>query len=261
MNRKMALLVWAIGVIPVAFSFEKRTVLFLKYIYYIIILTILFVSFASCKSADNVSNIPSSEAYSYIPSELPAAAETEPAVTEPYSEITTLPEETTTVVPVTTQPATTEPVVTMSPVSTTAAPETTSAPAAALPPETTTAESTTVDLTIELPEANGDMQVDTLPSNKFISAVKQSKNVDASLLAAVYSVPASGQNYVFEFYDAEGRSRDDLRRVYLLDDDCRITSVAAAKASEKVNVSSTENWFCFNVLIKGVIFDAIAEDL
>ena len=120
---------------------------------------------------------------------------------------------------------------------------------------------TTVDLSVELPEANGTMEVDTDASNKFIRKVVLMKKVDASLLAAVYSVPASGQNYVLEFNNASDRTKDDLRRVYLLDDSCNITSIAAANPSEKSNVTSTENWFCFNVLIKEVIFDAIADQL
>ena len=126
---------------------------------------------------------------------------------------------------------------------------------------TTVQEDTTVDLSVELPDANGKIYVDTSASNKFTATVANERKVDTELLAAVYSVPASGQNYVLEFYSGKEHTADNLRRVYLLDDNCKITSVAAAKSSEKENISSTENWFCFNVLIKGVIFDAVAEDL
>ncbi len=222
---------------------------------------------AACEKEKEPGVTSYSEEYVYVPSAVPVIEETEPVTTEPYTELTTFPPESytditaaTTTEPSTTQPAPTEPLTTI-PV--TAAPETTTAPVTSAPDTTapTAAESTTVDLTIELPEANGTMEVDTSPDNKFIAAVASQKKTDTSLLAAVYSVPESGQNYVFEFYDADGRTKDDLRRVYLMDDACHITGVAAAKSSEKVNVSSTENWFCFNVLIKGVIFDAIAEDL
>ena len=234
---------------------------------FIILSLIICVLFAACKNEKDADVTSYSEEYVYVPSTLPVLAETESVTTEPYTELTTLPAESytditaaTTTEPSTTQPAATEPLTTI-PV--TAAPETTTAPVTSAPDTTapTAAESTTVDLTIELPEANGTMEVVTSPDNKFIAAVASQKKTDTSLLAAVYSVPESGQNYVFEFYDADGRTKDDLRRVYLMDDACHITGVAAAKSSEKVNVSSTENWFCFNVLIKGVIFDAIAEDL
>lgn len=137
----------------------------------------------------------------------------------------------------------------------------TSAPAQTTEAAKPSEESTTVNLGVELPQANGTMQVDNSSSNKFISAVVKKRSIDASLLAAVYSVPESGQNYVLEFNDRSARSKNDLRRVYLLNDACEIVSVAAAKVSEKENISSTENWFCFNVLIKGVIFDAIANGL
>lgn len=237
---------------------------------YIIILTIILICFAACgKGEENRPDL-SSEEYVYVPSTAPAVMQTEPYTTLPYTEPSSIEEENSSAL---SSEPTTQPTVT-APVS-----ETTSAPAAetvpsttapvpsqppvsqTVPSETQTSELTTVSLDIELPDANGTMVVDTSPGNKFIAAVTGSGKTDASLLAAVYAVPESGQNYVFEFYDSAGRSKDDLRRVYLMDAAGNITSVAAAKASEKVNISSTENWFCFNVLIKGVIFDAIAEDL
>lgn len=127
-------------------------------------------------------------------------------------------------------------------------------------PDTTAKPSEEVTLNISMPEPNGTMVVDTSAENKFVSAVSSSENLDTELLAAVYSVPESGQNYVFEFYSAEGRTKDDLRRVYLLDAAGNVQSVAAVKAAEKRNISSTENWFCINVLIKGVIFPAVEKD-
>ncbi len=112
-----------------------------------------------------------------------------------------------------------------------------------------------------MPEKNGMMVVDISSSNKFIKIVKNKKDVDAELLAAVFSVPDSGQNYVFEFYDENGRDADDIRRVYLIDTKGKITGVAAVNASEKENISSIENWFCMNVLIKELVYPAISKDL
>lgn len=120
--------------------------------------------------------------------------------------------------------------------------------------------STNVDLSIELPSANGKMEVDTSRGNKFTVIVSDERKIDAAYLVAVYSVPDSGQNYVFEFSSKTGRSADDLRRVYLIDANGKITGVAAKNASEKENVSSVENWFCMNVLIKKLIFPAVENE-
>ena len=116
-----------------------------------------------------------------------------------------------------------------------------------------------VDLSIQLPEPNGEMVVSRDPSNALIRTVHDARGVDSSLLVAVYSVPASGQNYVFEFTSAGKRTENDLRRVYLLDDNGKIVSVAAASNGERENLSVTENWFDFTVLIKGVIFPAVKD--
>ena len=118
-----------------------------------------------------------------------------------------------------------------------------------------------VDLSIELPEANGKMEVSTKASNRFIAAVHAERGISVSLLAAVYSVPESGQNYVLEFTSETDRSVQALRRVYLLNKDGAVTSVAAADANERENVSVTENWFCMNVLIKGMILPAVQDEL
>lgn len=115
-----------------------------------------------------------------------------------------------------------------------------------------------VDLSIAMPDANGKMQVDNSAENRFIAKVSKERGIDASLLAAVYSVPESGQNYVFEFTSASGRDVQNIRRVFLLDAAANITSVAAVNTSEREGISSTENWFCMNVLIKKVVFPAIS---
>ena len=124
----------------------------------------------------------------------------------------------------------------------------------------TTQEAYEVELSISMPEKNGTMVTDKSEDNKYIKIVTDKKDVDADLLLAVFAVPESGQNYVFEFYD-ENMTAENIRRVYLIDADGRITSVAAVKANEKENLSSIENWFCMNVLIKEVVFPAISEDI
>ena len=118
-----------------------------------------------------------------------------------------------------------------------------------------------VTLPIRLPEANGEMEATTDPGNPFIAAVSGERGLDPAKLWAVYAVPASGQNYVFEFYSADARGPEDLRRVYLLTDEAVIRSVAASSNEERENISVTENWFCMNVLIKGVIFPSVAQKL
>ena len=134
--------------------------------------------------------------------------------------------------------------------------------------EATSEESTTVahditqvDLSIEMPEKNGSMQTDSSPDNKFIEIVKNERKIDDKLLVAVFSVPDTGQNYVFEFKSADNRGADNIRRVYLIDKKGKITSVAAVNSAEKENVSSVENWFCMNVLIKEVIYPAIEQEI
>ncbi len=130
------------------------------------------------------------------------------------------------------------------------------------PEKTTTSQPMTeVELGITMPEKNGTMVVDTSASNKFIKIVEGKKHIDSGLLAAVFSVPDSGQNYVFEFYDESGRGVDDIRRVYLIDTKGEITGIAAVKASEKENISSVENWFCMNVLIKELVYPAVRDEL
>ncbi|MBR0509729.1 MAG: hypothetical protein IJJ85_06385 [Clostridia bacterium] len=189
----------------------------------------------------------------------PAPVQTEePSVSAAATQAPTEPE-TQTAAPVT-APAATE-AQTAAPETLPPAPETEAAEKTTAAEETTAAPADEVDLSIELPEANGVMEVSTDPENLFIRTVCEKKGIDASLLCAVYAVPQSGQNYVFEFYTADGRSKDDLRRVYLLTAVGDIRSVAAAKAGEKEKISAVENWFCMNVLIKEVIFPSIEDQL
>ena len=178
------------------------------------------------------------------------------------SESGTLPEETTVLPPETTSaPAqTTTSVVT---VPTVPLPE--QPPATTAAPEPTTSftvptdNNGDVDLSIVLPDANGTMEVSTDPSNPFILAVHRSRGIDTSLLAAVYAVPESGQNYVFEFLSGSERTAESLRRVYLLTAEGEITSVAASDNAERENLTTVENWFCMNVLIKNMVFPAVSD--
>ncbi len=118
-----------------------------------------------------------------------------------------------------------------------------------------------MDLSISMPEKNGTMVTDKSADNKFIEIISDRRGIDPAYLVAVYAVPESGQNYVFEFSDEASRNVDSLKKVYLIDANGKITGVAAADASKKENLSSAENWFCMNVLIKGVIFPAIEKDI
>ena len=65
-----------------------------------------------------------------------------------------------------------------------------------------------VELSISMPEKNGTMVTDDSPNNQYIKIVNKEKKINKDLLLAVYSVPESGQNYVFEFYDAENSDAD-----------------------------------------------------
>lgn len=126
---------------------------------------------------------------------------------------------------------------------------------------TSSASLTEVDLSISMPVKNGTMLTDSSADNKFIMIVNKKRNIEPDLLAAVFSVPESGQNYVFEFYDEDGRTVDDIRRVYLIDSDGDIVSVSAVLSSEKENISSVENWFSMNVLIKEIIYPAVKDEI
>ncbi len=118
-----------------------------------------------------------------------------------------------------------------------------------------------MNLSISMPDKNGTMVTDKSADNKFIKLISEGRKIKSDMLVAVFAVPESGQNYVFEFTDSTKRTADTLRRVYLIDSSGKVTGVAAANGSEKENLSSAENWFCMNVLIKGVIFPAIADEL
>ena len=140
--------------------------------------------------------------------------------------------------------------------------------AAGQPPETepapaetaSAAGETEIDLSIALPQANGTMQVGLSPDDPYIRIVHEQRGIDASLLASVFTVPQNGQNYVFEF-TGDVRTAETIRRVYLIDASGAIVSVAAADSSERENVSAAENWFCMNVLIRGVVFPAVQNEI
>ncbi len=128
---------------------------------------------------------------------------------------------------------------------------------------TSNAADTNLTLNMSVPDANGTMEVDLSEDNKYTQIVMSERDIDPSLLVAVYSVPESGQNYVFEFSSsgADNRTVQNLRRVYLIDSSGKITYVSAASSSEAENISVIENWFNMNVLIKGLIFPAIEDRL
>ena len=211
--------------------------------------------------------------YIYTPSEATSFSEETQTVasaeetTQPYTEAqtqlqeegvtqetTTLPPETTTAVAETTTVETTVP-----------AEATTEHEQTTMVLAETTSSSALADfsLNMSVPDANGTMEVDLSEENKYTQIVAAQRGIDTSLLVAVYSVPESGQNYVFEFLSAgaQNRTAENIRRVYLIDSSGKITYVSAASAAEAENVSAVENWFNMNVLIKGMIFPAIEEKM
>lgn len=194
--------------------------------------------------------VPESDTYESISSDEYMYETTEP------SQVTVMQQETT----LATQEVTTEEVTTSE--EKTTKEETTKKEENTVKEETTSVQTVTeVDLSISMPAKNGTIETDLSPENKFIKIVCDKKGIDAKLLAAVYSVPDSGQNYVFEFYDSDTFTADNLRRVYLIDSQGNITGIAAADSSEKENISTVENWFSMNVLIKELIFPAVADEL
>lgn len=149
-------------------------------------------------------------------------------------------------------------------VSETVSSETTLPSETAVSEETSSAESEEyeeVDLSIDMPEPNGTMLVSSERENKYIETVVSERGIDPSLLVAVFSVPESGQNYVFEFYSAGERTAENIRRVFFINSNGIIESVTASKATERENVSATENWFSMNVLIKQLIFPAVKDQM
>ena len=239
----------------------------------LVLAVILVAGLAACNfSTPSVNTATTTYNYIYTPSETSSSAD-ETLLTEwesevPLQETTSVLQETTSVL----QEATTviQETTAVAPETTTLAPETTVPVGTTAVQESTTkkvAETTSAssDLTlnVSVPEANGTMEVDLSENNKYTQIVVSKRGIDASLLVAVYSVPESGQNYVFEFSSAgaENRTVENLRRVYLIDSSGKITYVAAASSSEAENVSVVENWFNMNVLIKGMIFPAIEDRL
>lgn len=237
-----------------------------KYIVSVILIFLIGTAVTGCRLG-NV-NITQEETTGYVDYTYiyePATVYVPPTTQETTAEETTFPE--TTVEPTTAAPATAEPTTVFVPVTEeSAVPETTQPSTVAETTEEATETPSSVsdgevDLSISLPEANGTMVVSADPKNEYIKTVNEVRGINVDLLAAVYSVPQSGQNYVFEFYSADGRGVDDLRRVYLINASGKITGVAAAASSERENISTTENWFNMNVLIKSLIFPKIAEQL
>lgn len=248
-----------------------------------LLLVVLLVSgFVACNS-DIQSGTSVTTTYNYIYS----PSETSTCVADPEStvlteEITTLPAEseayTQEPVEATTQETTAQETTASAPQTTAPVETTTFAPQTTLLPETTTQTETTtqknpettsfapssdITLNMSVPEANGTMEVDLSEDNEYIQIVVSERDIDSELLVAVYSVPESGQNYVFEFSaaGAENRTAENIRRVYLIDSSGKIAYVSAASSSEAENVSVVENWFNMTVLIKGMIFPAIEEHL
>ena len=237
---------------------------------------ILVFALVACNAASHTANETTTYNYIYTPTETTIPATYEEATlgeeeTTLYSEelesYTQMQEESTAQETTTFIAETTHPVQTTAP-----APETTIPAETTMPAETTTqsaAETTTTasvsdfTLNMSVPDANGTMEVDLSEDNKYTQIVVSQRGIDVSLLVAVYSVPESGQNYVFEFSAAgtENRTAENIRRVYLIDSSGKITYVSAASSSEAENVSTVENWFNMNVLIKGLIFPAIEDKL
>ena len=91
--------------------------------------------------------------------------------------------------------------------------------------QTTQAE-TTLPYGLTLPEEDYTTMFTDDPNNKFIRAVAEKYGLDTSLLAAVYTEPASDSNQVWQFdgkTDASGkrlRNADTLKYVYGVSEDC-----------------------------------------
>lgn len=250
---------------------------------FVLVLVVILVSGLVACNSDTQPETAATTTYNYIyiPNETSSLSQ-ESQTCEVESETQTqLPEESSVQETTTQTPETTTRVTettTQIPETTTQVPETTTRI-----PETTAVESTVIQesttqntqpttsepigsdvtLNVSVPDANGTMEVDLSEDNKYTQIVVSQRDIDASLLVAVYSVPESGQNYVFEFSSAgaENRTAENIRRVYLIDSSGEITYVSAAYSSEAENVSVMENWFNMNVLIKGMIFPAIEERL
>jgi|LSQX01.3.fsa_nt_gb hypothetical protein len=123
-------------------------------------------------------------------------------------------------------------------------------------------ETTTIPLTspIRLEYGKGNMYFDSSPENKFIQKIVDERNIDEKLCVSVFALPDEGLNYVLEFSDLSF-TFDDLRRVYLIDINGNLDSVAAKDSSERENVTAVENNICMNVLIKQGVFPCIEQYL
>ena len=136
---------------------------------------------------------------------------------------------------------------------------------AAVPTVPSSTDASWQTLEISMPDANGIMQVDTAPQNRFTQIVATGRGIDTRLLIAVYSEPDTGQNYVVEFDGTKAsdgsflRTTGTFRRLYLIDTQGAIESVASVNEGETENISSVENWFCVNVFIKGLMLPKIED--
>ena len=136
-------------------------------------------------------------------------------------------------------------------VNTTEAPQT-------LPVQTTTMTESMTKAPVRLEYGKGNTYFDDSAECKFIQIVTTERGIDSSLLVSIYSLPDEGLNYVLEFYPGE-RTADNLRRVYLIDVNGKIDSVAADKSEERENISAAENTVCMTILIRQGIFPCIGD--
>lgn len=114
-----------------------------------------------------------------------------------------------------------------------------------------------------MPNSNGVMCFSADANNRFSYIVSHSYGISNSLLAAVFSLPDTGQNYVFEFNGSVGedgrplRNADTLRRVYLIDAQGAVTSIAAVNFAESANITQPENYVCIELMIKKLIMPKV----
>jgi hypothetical protein len=106
---------------------------------------------------------------------------------------------------------------------------------------------------------NGDNMLSDHHENQYIKLVAGEYNVDTDLLVAIYSVPDTGNNFVFEFSgkkDSSGniiKSPDTLKKVYQIDINRNI-KVATENGVGNVGVSYAEGILCFN-MVKTIVME------
>lgn len=157
----------------------------------------------------------------------------------------------------------TAPLTTVPPATHTTAP---SVPASTVAPSASAAHQQEEDgPAAQFTSADGTLNVDLSPSNKFIQIVSSKEGIDAALLTAVYKLPDTGQNYVLEWTgktDTSGkilRTSDTVRRCYLIDQSGNITDVAASDFNECVGMNRIENSVAMETLIKNMLVPAIEK--